>query len=166
MLKIMKQSNFTAQIDKYTIEDCRLYLAQHPKGLMADYVRARLMFLQSDPDYIEQANKDEESFWKINNHSEDGIKEYMALFPFGKHIEECEHILKELRKKQKESERAKKEHIIEVKESIKSVIKVIGLIALGACAIYIIVLCIQAKQWPAVATLAPIVYFMTRLYEW
>ena len=162
----MAQYSFKAQIDKFTIEDCRLYLSQWPKGMMSDYVRTRLATLEAEAGYQEQAEKDEDDIWDHSKHTIDGIKEYMSLFPQGKHIKECKDLVRKLRIEKETAARIESEKNQRAEDSIKRVIKTIGFIGGAILAIAIIVGCIETKTWPASGTLAPLAYGMSRLAKW
>lgn len=84
---------FPENVSDYTKEQCEEYLAAHPNGLKADYVRERLKVLApARPQKIEI--NEEEEYWKKNHNTIDELRSYQNRFPKGKHIEECKALLK------------------------------------------------------------------------
>lgn len=83
---------FTDNVSDYTKEQCEEYLKNHPNGLRADYVRERLQHLTQSKS--NDTVVDEEEYWKHNHTTIAELRSYKNKFPHGKHLEECNALLK------------------------------------------------------------------------
>lgn len=87
----------TDNVSDYSKEQCEQYLKDHPNGLSADYVRERLKVLASSKPK-DGVVDDEEEYWKHNQHTIAGLKRYKTLYPQGKHLAQCNALLKSMDK--------------------------------------------------------------------
>lgn len=87
----------TDNVSDYSKEQCEQYLKDHPNGLSADYVRERLKVLASSKPK-DGVVDDEEEYWKHNQHTIAELRSYKDKYPQGKHIVECNDLLRDMDK--------------------------------------------------------------------
>ena len=84
---------FQDDVSDYTKEQCEEYLREHPNGLHAEYVRERLKIISPRKTTASVVNEEEE-YWKSARNTIAGLKSYKSMYPQGKHLAECNALLK------------------------------------------------------------------------
>ena len=111
-----------------------------------------------------QSNKgkidDEEDYWRKNCNSIQGLHSYKHLYPYGRHIQECNSLLRQYNRLSNRADLKETWHVI------KAIVKYGGLTICAILAIVVIIVSIKTRTWPVAGTVGPIYLASYYLDKW